>query len=91
MATLLMATALISLSILLAHAIGIAQEIADQIIRGELPADLATINQLVRHRAAESSTPLIDGATIILIAAWLIGIGDSYRIGRRQARAGRAD
>ena len=58
-----------------------AFEIAEKIQRGGVPLDVQTIAELVSQqtRTSEEST---NSALIALIALWLIGIFDSYRVGR---------
>ena len=62
-------------------AMNTAFEIAEKIQRGGVPLDVQTIAELVSQqtRTSEEST---NSASIALIALWLIGIFDSYRIGR---------
>ena len=65
--------------------IGIALDIAGEIENGGLALDSASIGQLAAQRSqeAEQSTNL---AIWVFMASWVIGIVDSYRIGRRQER-----
>lgn len=78
-----MITTLTSLYILISIAFEQALAITDKILSGEIPADVAAISQLVSNQmtSAESSGSL---ATTIFIVTWLIGISDSYRVGKMQ-------
>ena len=64
-----------------------AQQITAQIQRGELPLDVATITELVAQQPTGAETQMLDLATGVLIIAWVIGIVDSYRVGRAQQHA----
>lgn len=58
-----------------------ALEIADKIKSGEIYPDLSAILELVSNQSGSTELQSINIATIILMATWLIGIVDSYRIG----------
>ncbi|MEJ2422879.1 MAG: hypothetical protein P8101_00250 [Candidatus Thiodiazotropha sp.] len=78
----LIAAALVALSFLIAPVMAVAQQIADQILAGDLPADPAVISQQVTLKAAEL------GRTVripfwSLIGIWVLGMADAYRIGRK--------
>lgn len=78
-----MITTLSSLYILISIAFEQALAITDRILSGEVPADVAAISRLVSNQmtGAESSSEL---ATTVFIVTWLIGIADSYRVGKQQ-------
>jgi len=66
-------------------AIGTALEMAGELENGRLAIDVGSIRQLLAQRSqeAEQSTNL---AVWVLVASWVIGIVDSYRVGRAQER-----
>jgi len=78
-------TAVVSLYIIVSRAVERAQEIADRILRGEVQLDFAVIAELVSRQPAGTDTRLLNLAWAVLIISWLVGIADSYRIGRGQA------
>ncbi|MCB1723727.1 MAG: hypothetical protein KDJ39_08535 [Gammaproteobacteria bacterium] len=65
--------------------IGTALEIAKEIEQGSLSVDATSIGQLVAQRSqqAEQSTVV---PMWVFFASWVIGVIDSYRLGRSQER-----
>ena len=61
-----------------------ALEIADKIKSGEVYPDLSVILELVSRSSASAEFESVNTAMIVLLVVWLIGILDSYRIGRYQ-------
>ena len=61
-----------------------ALQISDKILRGEVQLDVAAITELVSAQPTGSEMHVITIASYVLMIAWLIGIVDSYRIGRIQ-------
>jgi hypothetical protein len=66
-------------------AVDTALDIASEIESGSVVLDSASLSQLVAQRSqyAEGSTNI---PVWVLIASWVIGIADSYRVGRAQER-----
>ncbi len=58
--------------------------IAEIIQSGDVQLDVAAITELVSKQPTSTEAQLINIATVILIISWLIGIVDSYRVGRLQ-------
>lgn len=81
--TLLAAASCAALYLVGSHAVAQAQQIAEMIIRGEVAPEDAAIMELVSRQAAGSETRLLHFASTVLTVAWLAGIVDSYRVGRR--------
>ncbi len=79
--------ALVGLYWLVTQAVERAQQITAQIQSGEIPLDMATITELVSQQPTGTEAQQLNLATAVLIIAWLIGIVDSYRVGRAQQRA----
>ena len=77
-------TALIALYFLIARTVEIALQVAARIQSGEIQLDAATITELVSEQARGSETQLLDIAAAVLVISWLVGIVDSYRVGRAQ-------
>jgi hypothetical protein len=67
---------------LVSIAVEIAQEISDQILSGEIPLDAARITHEVTSRSAGDGSRLANLSTYLLVACWLVGIVDSWRVGR---------
>jgi len=67
---------------LLSVAIEKAQEISLKIQSGEIPLDIARITDEVTKQTIGGDTQLAEVATYLLVACWLVGIVDSFRVGR---------
>ncbi len=59
-----------------------AQEISLKIQSGEIPLDITRITDEVTKQAAGGGTQMADIATYLLVICWLVGIVDSFRVGR---------
>tara|TARA_B100000809_G_scaffold221436_1_gene229730 strand:- start:21 stop:380 length:360 start_codon:yes stop_codon:yes gene_type:complete len=79
-------TALIALGILMTKLVEIALQVAGKIQSGEIQYDVATIAELVSVKATGGEAQLFNFATMVLFITWLVGIGDSYRVGRAQEK-----
>jgi len=66
------------------NAVERAVQITEKIQSGELQMDTETITELISKQSAGTETQLIDLATMAIIICWLVGIIDSYRVGRNQ-------
>ena len=60
--------------------------VLEKIQSGETALDAAAITELVSNQTSGTETQLLRLATAALIISWLIGIVDSYRIGRAQGK-----
>ena len=69
---------------LLSTAVEKAQEISLGIQSGEIPLDIARIMEEATLQAASSGSELANISTYLLGICWLVGIIDSYRVGRLQ-------
>lgn len=83
-AALLIAVSVACVAVLLFVAIEKAQQIIDKILAGEIPLDLTRITAEVSNQLATGGTQMADIATYVLLLCWLVGIADSYRLGRVQ-------
>jgi len=79
--------AFVALYVLVSSAVDRALEIVDKIQRGEIQPDIAVITELVSKQSTGTEAQIINIATAVLIIAWLIGVVDSYRVGRLQGRS----
>ncbi len=61
-----------------------AVQITAKIQTGEIPLNVAGITELVSKQSTGAEAQLQNIATAIFIICWLIGIVDSYRVGRAQ-------
>ena len=79
---LLAGISIVCLYVLVATAVEIAQQISDGILSGRIPLDPVSISDEVSKRSAAGDTLRTGIATYLLLACWLIGIVDSWRVGR---------
>ena len=85
-AAVLAGTTCAALYFLIAEAVEKAVQISEQIQSGKIPSDMASISVEISRMTAAGDTRLLNIATGALIIAWLIGIVDSYRVGRTADR-----
>ena len=83
-AAVLAGAAFVALYVLVSSAVDRALEIVDKIQRGEIQPDIAVITELVSKQPTGADAQIINIAMAVLIIAWLIGVVDSYRVGRLQ-------
>ncbi len=77
-------TAFVSLYFLIAKTVEKTLLVFEKIQSGETQLDAATIMDLVSNQTSGTETQLLRLAATALIISWLIGIVDSYRVGRAQ-------
>lgn len=75
--------ALVASYFLISGMITKALELADKIKGGEIPPNIAVIIELLSQQTAGDELRTLNTALIILLVVWLVGIVDSYRIGRQ--------
>jgi hypothetical protein len=68
-----------------------ALQIAENIQSGDVQLDIAAIAELVSQQPTGTDAQLINIATNTFIICWLIGILDSYRLGRGREKKDEAD
>lgn len=83
-AALLILVSVACVGVLLSVAMEKAQQISDKILAGEIPLDLARITAEISSQVGAGGTQNADIATYVLLICWLVGIIDSYRLGRIQ-------
>jgi len=84
--SILMILALLALSAIVARALERAQSIMDRINSGEIPLETAAITDMVTTASSGAASLAENVALIALLACWLIGIVDSYRLGATQEK-----
>jgi len=65
-----------------------AMQIVEQIQSGDIQPDVTTITQLAADQSTGADAWLLNMATLAFVICWLIGIIDSYRVGRVRDRNG---
>ena len=78
----LIVASLVSIYYLITKLVESALEIAERIQSGEVQLDATTISELVSKQTTGTESQLINIATIAIIICWIVGIIDSYRVGR---------
>ena len=76
-----MLSALIALSVIVTKAIKQALTIVDRINSGEIPVEAGAITELVSKSTTGADGSVLNIAALVVVACWLIGIIDSYRLG----------
>ena len=84
--TVLAGAACASLYLLISKTVERALQITEKIQLGEVPPDVAVITELVLKQPTGTEAQLLNIASIVLIISWLIGIVDSYKVGRAQGK-----
>lgn len=73
-----------SLYFLISGVVTKALQITEKIQRSEVQLDIEAITELVSAQPTGGEIQVITIASYVLMIVWLIGIVDSYRIGRTQ-------
>lgn len=71
-----------SLYYLVSTAVEQAMQITAKIQSGDVPLDVAAISDLVSRQSMGAVAQLQTVATVALTVCWVVGIVDSYRVGR---------
>ena len=79
---LLVAIASWALFFIIGNIMARAMAITDKIISGQLEPDIAVIRQLILQAQSDAVAQQLSTATTALIIVWIVGIIDSYRLGR---------
>lgn len=82
--SILILAALIALSVIVRIAVGRALAIVDSIESGEATVGTGGITELAANSMSGADNSIASYALIFLGACWLIGIIDSYRLGKAQ-------
>jgi len=89
--TVLAGTAFAMLYFIITNLLKKALQISEKILSGEVQLDIAAIIELVSRQPVGTDAQLLNIATTVLIISWLIGIIDSYRVGRGQDKDAEAN
>jgi hypothetical protein len=82
----LMLSALVAFSVIVARVFQRALTIVDRINSGDIPVETGAIAELVSNSTSDAGSFIENTAVIVLGACWLIGIIDSYRLGVAQEK-----
>lgn len=74
----------LSLYFIISKEIERALQIVEKIQLGEVQPDLSAITEMVSMQTMGSDTRLLNIASILLLFFWVIGIVDSYVVGRKK-------
>jgi hypothetical protein len=80
----LMLSALAAFSIVVTRVFQRALTIVDRVNSGEIPVDTGAIAEMVSNSTSGANGFIENIAVVVLVACWLIGIIDSYRLGVAQ-------
>jgi hypothetical protein len=79
-----MLSALAAFSIVVTRVFQRALTIVDRVNSGEIPVDTGAIAEMVSNSTSGANGFIENIAVVVLVACWLIGIIDSYRLGVAQ-------
>ena len=85
--SLLFILSLAALSVVVTSAYQHALLIADQIVSGDISMEAEAIAQAVSNSTNAADSLVEDTAVIVLVACWMAGIMDSYRLGAVQEKS----
>ncbi len=88
---LLTGISLVCLYLVISTAMEAAQVISLKIQSGEIPLDIARIRAEIYKQSAASGSATTKIATWLLGICWLVGIVDSFRLGRQRGQARQKD
>jgi hypothetical protein len=77
----LMLSALVALSVIIAKVIKQALAIIEKINSGEMPPEAGTITELASIPTSGAEDSILSIAAVVVGVVWIIGIVDSYRLG----------
>ena len=82
----LMIFALVALSVIVTRIFQRALTVVERINSGDIPVDTGAIAEMVSNSTSGGDGFIESIAAVVLVACWLIGIVDSYRIGVAQEK-----
>lgn len=82
---LLAGIALAALVVVISATLDTALQLSDAILRGDIAPDVTAITESLASQPAGADALRLNGAYAVLAVAWLIGIVDAYRAGRKHA------
>ena len=78
--------ALGALSVIVTRIFQRALTLVDRINSGDIPVDTGAITEMVSNSTSGADSFIENIAVVVLVACWLIGIIDSYRLGVTQQK-----
>ncbi|MFC4257752.1 DUF6677 family protein [Marinobacter lacisalsi] len=82
---LFLVVSLVCLYVIVAAAIAISQEISARILSGDIPLDIPGIQEAISNQRSGAAFQDANGAGLLLMGIWLLGILDAFRVGRFQS------
>ena len=73
----------VALYYLVTKTVARAMQVVDKIQSGEISPDFVTITELVTKQSTGPDAQMQNVASMVILVCWLIGIVDSYRVGRK--------
>jgi len=83
-AAILASASFVAVYYLVSSELQMSLQIIEQIQAADVPPDVLSITQLVTQQMSAENSQLLDIATYVAVFCWLVGIVDSYRLGRLQ-------
>ena len=80
--SLLAGAAFASIYLVISKTVELAVQVADKIQSGVVQPDVAVITELLLKQPTGTEAQLLNVGSSVFIICWLIGIIDSYRVGR---------
>jgi len=80
--TAIVGLSLVALTVIVVKAVERANQIVDKILNGEIALDPLIIAEQVSMQSAQAGSNLLNIATYLLIAIWILAAIDAYRLGR---------
>ena len=75
---------IVCLYFMLTSIVEVAQQISVKIQSGEIPLDVTRIRESISQTLAGNDGQLINTSSLLLVIFWIVGIVDSFRVGRSQ-------
>ena len=72
--------------IIMVKSVQYALPIVEKIQTGDVPLDAQALSELLSKSSSGSEALLLNLVSLAVLLCWIIGIVDSYRIGRKQDR-----
>lgn len=86
-ASILIVLTLAALKVIVTSTYQRALTVVDRINQGDIPVDSRALEEMVANSAGSGAGSLIENvAVIVLVACWLVGIIDAYRLGAAQEK-----
>ena len=79
----LIVVTLVALWVLITGTVNRAMDVVDRIESGEVAMDSASIQEAVSGSADDAGFTAEDASAYVLLIAWLVGIADCVRLGRK--------